>query len=123
MGGLREKLLTKSNKELGKLFLEKLRSFEKRGSEQLFTLATLEQAADSLKDRLDNIPAIQPVINKELTLLTASYGMRIHPFYKVSRPIRESTTRSAKVRAYSPPPTDASRRLSPSAPLRATRWS
>ena len=77
-----EKLLTKSNKELGKLFLEKLRSFEKRGSEQLFTLATLEQAADSLKDRLDNIPAIQPVINKELTLLTASYGMRIHPFCK-----------------------------------------
>ena len=77
-----EKLLTKSNKELGKLFLEKLRSFEKRGSEQLFTLATLEQAADSLKDRLDNIPAIQPVINKELTLLTASYGMRIHPCYK-----------------------------------------
>ena len=77
-----EKLLTKSNKELGKLFLEKLRSFEKRGSEQLFTLATLEQAADSLKDRFDNIPAIQPVINKELTLLTASYGMRIHPFYK-----------------------------------------
>ena len=77
-----EKLLTKSNKELGKLFLEKLRSFEKRGSEQLFTLATLEQAADSLKDRFDNIPAIQPVINKELTLLTASYGMRIHPIYK-----------------------------------------
>ena len=30
-----EKLLTKSNKELGKLFLEELRSFEKRGSEQL----------------------------------------------------------------------------------------
>ena len=25
---------------------------------------------------------IQPVINKQLTLLTASYGMRIHPFYK-----------------------------------------
>lgn len=30
----------------------------------------------------NNIPAIQPVINKQLTLLTASYGMRIHPFYK-----------------------------------------
>ena len=28
------------------------------------------------------IPAIQPVINDELTLLTASYGMRIHPFFK-----------------------------------------
>ncbi len=30
----------------------------------------------------DAIPAIQPVINNDLTLLTASFGMRIHPFYK-----------------------------------------
>ncbi|MDE6711966.1 MAG: M23 family metallopeptidase [Alistipes sp.] len=29
-----------------------------------------------------NIPAIQPVINNQLTRLTASYGMRFHPFYK-----------------------------------------
>ena len=32
--------------------------------------------------QLNYIPAIQPVINDELTLLTASYGMRIHPFFK-----------------------------------------
>ena len=37
---------------------------------------------DSAGSRCDNIPSIQPVINKQLTLLTASYGMRIHPFYK-----------------------------------------
>ncbi|MBQ8916437.1 MAG: M23 family metallopeptidase, partial [Alistipes sp.] len=30
----------------------------------------------------NQIPAIQPVNNKQLTLLTTSYGMRIHPFYK-----------------------------------------
>ncbi len=30
----------------------------------------------------NNIPSIQPVINQQLTLLTASYGMRIHPFYR-----------------------------------------
>lgn len=78
----REKLLSKSNKELGAEFFSKLGALEKRGSEQLYTLATLEQTADSLKSRIGNIPAIQPVINKDLTLLTASYGMRIHPFYK-----------------------------------------
>ena len=78
-----EKLLTKSNKELGKEFFGKLNTLEKRAGEHLYTLATLEQTADSLKDRIDNIPAIQPVINKDLTLLTASYGMRIHPFYKI----------------------------------------
>ena len=83
-----EKLLTKSNKELGKEFFGKLNTLEKRAGEHLYTLATLEQTADSLKDRIDNIPAIQPVINKDLTLLTASYGMRIHPFYKIQRPPR-----------------------------------
>ncbi len=40
----------------------------------------------SMGRMLDHIPAIQPVINKELTLLTASYGMRIHPFYKSLSP-------------------------------------
>ena len=38
-------------------------------------------AIDSCAYR-NRIPAIQPIINKQLTLLTASYGMRIHPFYK-----------------------------------------
>lgn len=42
----------------------------------------LQAAIDTQGSATDNIPAIQPVINKQLTLLTASYGMRIHPFYK-----------------------------------------
>ncbi len=28
------------------------------------------------------IPSIQPILNRELTLLTASYGLRMNPFYK-----------------------------------------
>ncbi len=31
---------------------------------------------------INNVPSIQPVINQDLTLLTASYGQRLHPFYK-----------------------------------------
>ena len=42
----------------------------------------LQQRIDSTGRGCNNIPAIQPVINKQLSLLTASYGMRIHPFYK-----------------------------------------
>ena len=38
--------------------------------------------ASALDGAADAIPAIQPVINNDLTLLTASFGMRIHPFYK-----------------------------------------
>ena len=78
-----EELLNKSNKELGTEFFEKLKQLEKQCSEHLYTVATLEQTADSLKQQIANIPAIQPVINKDLTLLTASYGMRMHPFYKI----------------------------------------
>lgn len=80
---LYEELLNKSNKELGTEFFEKLKQLEKQCSEHLYTVATLEQTADSLKQQIANIPAIQPVINKDLTLLTASYGMRMHPFYKI----------------------------------------
>ena len=77
-----EVLLSKTNRELGDLFFRKLNTLEKKASDQLYLIAEMEQHADSLKDGLNYIPAIQPVINKDLTLLTASYGMRIHPFYK-----------------------------------------
>ncbi len=33
-----------------------------------------------------NIPSIQPIVNRQLSLLTASYGMRMHPFYKTMQP-------------------------------------
>ena len=78
-----EELLNKSNKELGEEFFTKLKQLEKLSSEHLYPVAPLEQTADSLKQQIANIPAIQPVINKDLTLLTASYGMRMHPFYKI----------------------------------------
>lgn len=43
---------------------------------------SLQSQIDSMGSACDRIPAIQPVINHQLSLLTASYGMRIHPFYK-----------------------------------------
>lgn len=42
----------------------------------------LHEAIENQGEETHHIPAIQPVINKQLTLLTTSYGMRIHPFYK-----------------------------------------
>lgn len=34
---------------------------------------------------LASIPAIQPVTNRELTMLVSGFGMRIHPIYKLKR--------------------------------------
>lgn len=45
-------------------------------------LVGLQERMNAMGDSLNYIPAIQPIVNRELTLLTASYGMRIHPFYK-----------------------------------------
>ena len=77
-----EKLLEKNNKELGNEFFSKSRTLEKRISSLKKSYEALEQKIAENRDGTDHIPAIQPVINKELTLLTASYGLRIHPFYK-----------------------------------------
>lgn len=63
--------LTASTDELE----EKLRQVEN-------TYNTLQQNLDSLGGGCDHIPSIQPVINHQLTLLTAGYGMLMHPFYR-----------------------------------------
>ncbi len=64
---------------------------------------SLQRQIDSMGSACNNIPAIQPVINHQLSLLTASYGMRIHPFYKTLN---------------SPRPTDGSRRSPRETPRR-----
>lgn len=63
--------LTASTDELE----EKLRQVES-------TYNTLQHNLDSLGGGCDHIPSIQPVINHQLTLLTAGYGMLMHPFYR-----------------------------------------
>lgn len=44
--------------------------------------AAADTAAVKGPDRTNHIPAIQPVINDNLTFLTAAFGLRIHPFYR-----------------------------------------
>ena len=77
-----DQLLTMTNKELGVIFLSKTARLDS----SLTNLSTTRQSLiDTIKakgDDVNNIPSIQPIINKKLTLLTASFGMRIHPFYK-----------------------------------------
>lgn len=63
--------LTASTDELE----EKLRQVES-------TYNTLQHNLDSLGGGCDHIPSIQPIINHQLTLLTAGYGMLMHPFYR-----------------------------------------
>ncbi len=77
-----ELIFTKSNKELEKTLSSKLSHIEQRMTELERTTQTMQTNGATLGASARNIPAIQPIANKQLTLLTASYGMRMHPFYK-----------------------------------------
>ena len=78
----RERLARKSETELYREFNERIANFESNERHLASQIERITKAADSLGSKMDNIPAIQPVINPRLTLLTAPYGMLIHPFYK-----------------------------------------
>ena len=77
-----ENIFNRSSRRLKRELRERVAEMETRLDELNDTYLDLQARIDSAGSRCDNIPSIQPVINKQLTLLTASYGMRIHPFYK-----------------------------------------
>lgn len=77
-----ENLLEKNTRTLASELTSKTAELEKKMAELHSSFVRLEEKAVGAGRAIDYIPAIQPVINKELTLLTASYGLRIHPFYK-----------------------------------------
>lgn len=81
-----ESLVTKSEKQLLATFNSKLSAFESDMNKQGNLLHETMASAKEMKEKLNYIPSVQPVINPDLTLLTASYGMRIHPFYKTLTP-------------------------------------
>ena len=77
-----ENIFNRSSRRLKRELRERVAEMETRLDELNDTYLDLQARIDTAGRRGDNIPSIQPVINKQLTLLTASYGMRIHPFYK-----------------------------------------
>lgn len=81
-----EKIVGRSTRQLKRELREGVIGMEQRLRALNDTYLALQERIDSAGRACDGIPAIQPVINKQLTLLTASYGMRIHPFYKTLQP-------------------------------------
>ncbi len=77
-----EEILGRSTHRLRRELDNRTREMEKRLCELNESYSSLRRQIDSMGQACNYIPAIQPVINQQLSLLTASYGMRIHPFYK-----------------------------------------
>ncbi len=77
-----DKLLAMSNNELAELYFSNLRSLDIKVTKLTRNFKKLQKNMLTLGKDLNSIPAIQPVNNSNLTKLAASYGMRIHPFYR-----------------------------------------
>lgn len=77
-----EQLDALTNKELGERFEAGMSSLYQQVVG--YRAKALQRQEQTLKDQAKAlaIPAIQPVDNKQLNLLTASYGQRIQPFFK-----------------------------------------
>lgn len=81
-----ERLLEKTNRDLGREFSEKLGNLGHNVSYLNYSYRSLQQKIADNSTDARYIPAIQPVVNRDLTLLTASFGLRIHPFYRTLTP-------------------------------------
>ncbi|MCI7140597.1 M23 family metallopeptidase [Alistipes sp.] len=77
-----EKIVDRSTRRLKRELRDRISDMEQQLARLNASYLALQERIDSAGRNCDRIPSIQPVINKQLTLLTASYGMRIHPFYK-----------------------------------------
>lgn len=77
-----QRLEQMSERELQSEFFSRMERFENEERNLLAMCNYINEVVDSLGTKTNYIPAIQPIINKQLTLLTAPYGMLIHPFYK-----------------------------------------
>ncbi len=74
----------------GKSSAELLEEFKRRCSDLEHRVEAVVKSTTTMRDNIEalgsvkcaRIPAIQPIVNRQLTLLTASYGMRMNPFYK-----------------------------------------
>ncbi|MDR2894900.1 MAG: M23 family metallopeptidase [Alistipes sp.] len=82
----RERLSGMSNRALAEAFFARLEGYgsDLDNLERIYERVALHSAR--LGDRVHRIPSIQPIVNDDLTLLTASFGLRIHPFLRTPKP-------------------------------------
>ncbi len=77
-----EQLVNRSSRRLRRELRERIARIEEQLDLLNNSYQQVQERIDAAGRNCDYIPSIQPVINEQLTLLTASYGMRYHPFYK-----------------------------------------
>jgi murein DD-endopeptidase MepM/ murein hydrolase activator NlpD len=80
-----EQLAQMTNSELAADLTLKVDLLEKEMYVQAKSYDEVAQMAKEQEIRMENIPAIQPVMNKDLKRVASGYGMRIDPVYHVRK--------------------------------------
>lgn len=79
---LYEKNIAKSKRQLSFDLKQSIDKLDEKATSLENSWHRIKELGDTLGDKSQNIPAIQPVLNKQLTLLTAGYGTILNPFYR-----------------------------------------
>lgn len=82
---LHEQNIAKSRSELHADMGQRIAKLEDRMEDIEDAWQQIFLRGKELGKESNNIPAIQPVINKQLTLLTAGYGTILNPFYRTMK--------------------------------------
>jgi murein DD-endopeptidase MepM/ murein hydrolase activator NlpD len=80
-----ERLGKMSNRALAAEFFSRLDTYNADVEELDDIYTRVQRRTADLGRGVNNIPSIQPIVNNDLTLLTASFGLRIHPFFRTLR--------------------------------------
>ena len=79
---LYEKNVSKSKSQLTSDLEQKISGLSQRADELERSWNRIKKLGDDLGEKSKNIPSIQPILNKQLTLLTAGYGTILNPFFR-----------------------------------------
>ena len=79
---LHERTVSKPQRELEADLAAGIGRLNERAAALEASYQTIKELGDSLGEKSNSIPSIQPVVNKQLTLLTAGYGTILNPFYR-----------------------------------------
>lgn len=79
---LYEKNVSKSKRQLTTDLTQRINELSRKTNELENSWKRIKELGDDLGEKSKNIPSIQPVLNKQLTLLTAGYGTILNPFYR-----------------------------------------
>ncbi|MBQ5874971.1 MAG: M23 family metallopeptidase, partial [Alistipes sp.] len=79
---LHEKTISKSKRDIVSDLNQRIDNVDKRIANLESSWNRIKLLGDTLGEKSNRIPSIQPVLNKQLSLLTAGYGNLLNPFYR-----------------------------------------